>query len=99
MISLPDLDGYFLSSLLCVLCCLILLCHGTILCVSVFFCVIVPFIVIYCSVFLLCMYCFVFDCIYCTCTLTPRVNQIAVNKYLSIVIYLFFVSLSYEGLK
>ena len=39
-----------------------------ILCVAVFLCVIVLFIVTYCSVFffLLYMYCFLFDCLYCT---------------------------------
>ena len=77
---LPDLDLY-----LCVLCCFILLCHGAILCVTVFFCVIVLFVAIYSSVFffLLCMYCFVSDSIYCTLTLPPVVIPIAVNKHLT----------------
>jgi hypothetical protein len=57
MVSLPDLDCYFMCSVLCVLCCFILLCHGTNLCVIVFFCVIVLFIVSYCSVFLLLCMC------------------------------------------
>jgi hypothetical protein len=41
MVSLPDVDWYFLCSLL-----FHFLCHGTILCVTVFFCVLVLFIVI-----------------------------------------------------
>jgi hypothetical protein len=93
MVSLPDLDWYFLRSLLCVLCCFILLRHGTILCVNcILLCCTVH--VTYCSVFffLLCMYCFVFDCIYRTLTLLPGLNPVAVNKYLSICIstYLIF---------
>jgi hypothetical protein len=57
MVSLPDLDWYFLCSLLCVQCYFIIIRHGTILCVTVFFSVIVLFIIIYCSVFffLLCV--------------------------------------------
>ena len=83
MVSLPDLDWYFLCSLLFVLY-FILLRHGTILYVTVFFSVIVLFIVIYCSVFffLLCMYSYVFNRTRCTLTLPTGVNPVAVNKYL-----------------
>ena len=79
MVSLPDLDWYFLGSLLFYssmsrynsLCCCIFLCYRLVIPSSVF-------------CFLLCMYYFVFDRIYFTLTLPPGVNSIAVNKYLSI---------------
>ena len=87
MVSLPDLDR-----ILCVLCwvffyvMLHFLCYCIIFCVTVFFlcvtvlsCIVVLFIVIYSSV--LCMYTWLY--IYCTLTLPPGVNPIAVNKYLS----------------
>jgi hypothetical protein len=81
MISLPHL-----ASILCVLCFVlcwfILLCHGTfsvLLYYSVLLCCSLLFI-------LLCSSCYVcvLDCVYCTLTLPPGVNPIAVNIYLSI---------------
>jgi hypothetical protein len=80
MVSLPDLDWYYM-------CC--------VFCVVLFFCVMVQFSVLlyssvlqYCSLLfiLLCSsshYVCVFDCIYRTVTLPPGVNPVALNTYLS----------------
>ena len=72
-----------MCSVLCVVCCFILLCHGTfsvLLYSSILLCCSLLFILLSSSSFYVC----VLDCIYCTLTLPPGVNPIAVNKYLSI---------------
>jgi hypothetical protein len=79
-----------MCSVLCILCCFILLCHGTfsvllysfsaLLYSSVLLCCSLLFILLCSSSCYVC----VLVCIYCTVTLPPGVNPIAVNKYLSI---------------
>jgi hypothetical protein len=64
----------------------------SVFCIVLFFCVRTVLCVLYCLVLLCCSLLFivlssyVFDCIYCTLTVPPGVNPIAINKYLSVCI-------------
>jgi hypothetical protein len=94
MVSLPDLD-----CILCVLCCVFyvvlflyvmvqfsvlfsvfLYSFSVLVCSSVLLCSLLLFILLWSSSCYVC----VLNCIYCTLTLPPGVNPIAVNKYISI---------------
>jgi hypothetical protein len=81
---------YFMCSVLCVLCCFILVCHGAFSVLLYSFSVLLYSSVLLCCSLLFILLCSsscsvcVFDCIYCTLTLPPGVNPIAVDIYLSI---------------